>query len=401
MLKTRKRWVSLLVAVVMVAGLLIPFVGTANASCTYGITSVNNISAGTGVPQVCGTGEETFDIPTWESAIGSTTDYVYKSLPSSPLGYAFYIGSSTSAPFIPAIGPYGNTEGLPQYVYSNDVIGPTPGTADIRITGTDWVTVNGGGSYLYPQTLNETIVSPGTLPGYLPTSVTIECPTTIWVPSGVTGGVTITNAAPSGSIYSSGSGTIAMVGNATVTLAVESTPSISSAGGSVGIIDVTENAAGALMAGGNPGLKLTLPPGFTWETPSTGSMIEYMWGTDENGVPGDSNIEAPDITNNAGRELDINETGASEAAQFFKINAVVDVDEATAQTGNITVEVGGRDLGQREHPRGGCLRELRPDLLRLRNRPDHRRRRRRLDCRRVSGQGRYPRQLHLRPGRSP
>ena len=32
-MKTRKRWVSLLVAVVMVAGLLIPFVGTASALC--------------------------------------------------------------------------------------------------------------------------------------------------------------------------------------------------------------------------------------------------------------------------------------------------------------------------------------------------------------------------------
>ena len=91
----------------------------------------------------------------------------------------------------------------------------------------------------------------------------------IWVPSGVTGGVTQTVSAPSGSVWSSGSGTIAMVGNATLTVAVESTPAISSAGGSVGIIDVTENAAGALASGGNPGLKLTLPPGFTWEAPTT------------------------------------------------------------------------------------------------------------------------------------
>ena len=67
MLKTRKRWVSLLVAVVMVAGLLIPFVGTANALATYSITSVNNITAGSGTPQVCGTTEATFDVPTWSS----------------------------------------------------------------------------------------------------------------------------------------------------------------------------------------------------------------------------------------------------------------------------------------------------------------------------------------------
>ena len=55
MLKTRKRWVSLLVAVVMVAGLLIPFVGTASAMCTYSITSVNTIVAGAGFPSYAAT----------------------------------------------------------------------------------------------------------------------------------------------------------------------------------------------------------------------------------------------------------------------------------------------------------------------------------------------------------
>ncbi len=78
LLKTRKRWVSLLVAVVMVAGLLIPFVGTASALATYSITSVANISAGTGVPQAIGAGETTFDVPTWDS-ISTRTG------PSSPV----------------------------------------------------------------------------------------------------------------------------------------------------------------------------------------------------------------------------------------------------------------------------------------------------------------------------
>ncbi len=195
------------------------------------------------------------------------------------------------------------------------------GNGTVTLTGADYVYIDDSWTPIagvtlpagyYPQELDIDVVPLATSPTYgsSPSSVTLEIASTLWVPSGVTGGITQTLAAQSGSVWSSGSGTIAMVGNATITVAVESTPAISSAGGTVGIIDVTENAAGALMAGGNPGLKLTLPPGFTWETPTTGSMLEYMWGTDANNVADLNNITTPlDISNNAGRELDINETG--------------------------------------------------------------------------------------------
>ncbi len=304
MLKTRKRWVSLLVAVVMVAGLLIPFVGTANALATYSITSVNNITAGSGTPQPCGTTEATFDVPTWSSITpGGTTSYVYASLPSSPTGFAYYIGSDV-APYTPAISPTSPSITSTALGLTNAVIGATG--AVITLTGANWTTVYGGATGAeYPQTLNIAITDPGTLSSPLPTSVTVDLPLSIWVPSGVTGGVTQTLEAPSGSVWSSGSGTIAMVGNATLTVAVESTPAISTAGGSVGIIDVTENAAGALNSGGSPGLKLTLPPGFTWEAPTNGApTVEYMWGAWGTGNDSASNIYTA-MTANAGRELDL------------------------------------------------------------------------------------------------
>ncbi len=89
MLKTHKRWVSLLVAVVMVAGLLVPFVGPASAACTYGATTVMTVIAGAPYFQSVGTRTATFDVPTWDS-INATNGFVYASLPVGPLsGYAF------------------------------------------------------------------------------------------------------------------------------------------------------------------------------------------------------------------------------------------------------------------------------------------------------------------------
>ena len=48
MLKTRKRWVSLLTVVVMLAALLIPMVGPASAASTATVTAVPSVSANAG-----------------------------------------------------------------------------------------------------------------------------------------------------------------------------------------------------------------------------------------------------------------------------------------------------------------------------------------------------------------
>jgi hypothetical protein len=332
LLKTRKRWVSLLVAVVMVAGLLVPFVGTASALATYSITNVANVSSGTGTPQILGSQEATFDAATWGSIVSSgssVNNYVYASLPSSPNGYAYAacgpIASATATPVTVSVAITSPGVAVSGFNIINS-------TGTISVTGSDYVAISTG-SY-YPQSLCISVSNPGSITSGSSTA-TVVLPCGAFVPSGVTGGITQTLAAPSSSVWSSGSGAIATVGNSTVTMAVESTPAISSAGGSLGVIDVTENAAGALATtSGQAALKLTLPPGFEWNS-ITPSALELMWG---------SSLANLTITtnNNDGREMDIYESSPSASAQFFKIPAGVSVDEATAQTGNITVVLAGQ-----------------------------------------------------------
>jgi hypothetical protein len=194
-----------------------------------------------------------------------------------------------------------------------------------------------------------TVSNTNTITGGGYSSVTVEIGSAIWVPSGVTGGITVTASAPSSSVISSGSGTVATVGNSTATLAAESTPAMSSGGGAVGTIDVTENAAGALWDNDQAGLKFTLPPGFTWNSNPT---VTYMWGANS-AAEVQSFIT---VTSNGGREMDITVPSAvyssavsnaslggyAAAADFFKINDGVSIDEATAQIGNITATIGGQ-----------------------------------------------------------
>lgn len=113
MLKTRKRWVSLLVAVVMIAGLLIPFTGTANALCTYSGSALMTVSAGIGTTsQQLGNGYTVFDAATWQASAGS---YVYYSLPATPAQLAY-------DPFLISRGgfdPFGTGAGQFDLAYDN------------------------------------------------------------------------------------------------------------------------------------------------------------------------------------------------------------------------------------------------------------------------------------------
>lgn len=317
MLKTRKRWISLLVAVAMVAVLLVPFAGTASASCTYAMTTVNTVVAGNGTPQQLGALEATFDLPSWDST--TTASAVYLALPSSPSGYAFVVAGMTLA---------SPTITLP----ANDIVG---GTGTVTATGLNWV----GG---YPTQLSVSVIHGAAGTGN-PTSVTLEVPLTLMVPSGVTGNITLTASAESGSIFASGQVVVGTVGNSTVTLAVESTPSISSSGGYIGVIDVTENAAGALYDNGATGLKLTLPPGFSWATNgnASGNEVQQASGYPEL-VWGSAAPSTISGTSNNGRELDITYATPTTSAAFFKVDVFVNVDQSTAQTGNITVSVSGQ-----------------------------------------------------------
>ena len=345
-------------------------VGPASALSTYSMTMVkkivNNDHFNSATATKFGDLAVTFDVPTWQS-VGSTASYVYLSLPSSPTGYAFDLNVLAT----PAQTAGTETNGIPNVpsvtlTSSAYIIG---GTGAVTITGADPdsfldestnTTVAGWNMLMISLTTSS--VAQGA------TSVELSIPLCVAAPPGETGAIAATASAPSSSVFSSGSITIGTVGTSTVSLSVESTPAISSAGGSLGTIDIKEGANGALYdTNGSPVLELTLPPGFTWNTSGWGttSPFSYMWGGAWSTNPGTS-VAAPGpqtsayyslitgpatnsaytsglSTSNGGRELDFyNSTLASASGLWFKFTGTISVDEATAQTGNITVTVAGQ-----------------------------------------------------------
>jgi hypothetical protein len=163
--------------------------------------------------------------------------------------------------------------------------------------------------------------------------------TSLYVPGGVNGNVTLTGAAPNGSLFTPITGvTLATAGSGSLTLAAESVQSISSGSAQpIGVIDITESMLAALKDSGGSALKLTLPPGVTWDT--------YTW-SEEWGQP--TTVPWGVDTSNGGRELDIFTTptttinaGVSTSAIFAKLNATVNIDQSTAKQGDVVATVGG------------------------------------------------------------
>jgi hypothetical protein len=312
----------------MIAALLIPMVGPASATASYAMSNVKNVSAGT-TPDI-GALEITLTPADCTLAAGNFVDF---QLPSSPTGFA--------------MGVAGNILDV------HEVSGPLDPAYMINCAGT--VTLTRETTLLYRLDIGDDF-------GYSPGAqgnAQILIPLTLQVPGGVSGDIVLRANATSGSVLPSGSITIATVGAKTVTLGVESTPSISSSGGDLGILDIKENAAGALYdSTGNAVLTLTLPPGFSWNgfdlTPVWGSadLVSYLTGesdkhtwTDANGTD-HTGYAGYKVTNN-NRELkfynsvlDTSFPGGG-GSTFFEIQGKVTVDESVAKTGNITVSIGG------------------------------------------------------------
>ncbi len=338
MIKTRKRWVSLLVAVVMVAALVIPFVGTASAGATYGIVGgVASVSA-TGATQPVSSLEIIMDPVTAQQANGQE---VFLGIPTSPSGFALYINGNNGGAAV------GGVSAPIDLSAANDVFGQSTaaGAADVSAS-----------VYVINQ-YEVGVKLTGMTPAATVTSYQVVVPMSITVPSGVTGNITLTASAPGNSTYPSGSVVVATVPTAGLTLGVTGTTAISSSGTTAmgTTIGVTENAAGSFNntnAGGTP-LKLTLPPGFSWDTP-TAAKIQFMWG-DANLIANtlgpvvspslvgtDTGIAGNISITNDGREMDLGSAYVSLSATYFQLIGLgIGVDEATAQTGNITVSVGG------------------------------------------------------------
>ena len=278
MLKTHKNWIALLVAVVMVAGWLVPFVGTANAMVTYGATNFGTVSAGLNYGlQYAEEGTWTFDVATYDSVYSQPSD-VFADLPSSPAGYAWGVLDYPNYDWGFATQPADGTQ-VAQRNPTNPIWAPYFVGAQygiVKAWGSNWV--QEPDNRWFPRTVKYELSN--CVAAANATNVTIILGIYLFVPSGVSGYVNETVTAPSNSVFTSVTAPIATIGAPTATVAVESTPALSTAGGAVGVIDVTESAAGALASTNDQaGLKFTLPPGFSWGSPSVIAISSNMWGT--------------------------------------------------------------------------------------------------------------------------
>lgn len=295
MVKTRKRLVSLVLAVVMIATLLIPMVGPASANVAYSMTNIKKIyNTGEYVNtyQKIGQLEFTFDAASWNLASkaysATNTNFIYLMLPTSPAGYAF--GANASGLNIPAgvgagqqgftINPAFDTTFASGAILSNvsGVTGTVSGTiyggqGTITMVGMHPVSIYSPNDGYQVLAIYLTNVIPAATDA-TSVVVSIQLPL-LSAPTGTSGSVTCNvSTGGSSSVFSGGASSvvIATVGAGTVSLATESTPSITSNSGpqSLGIIDIKENSQGVLYSPGSttPVLSLTLPPGFEWSTPA-------------------------------------------------------------------------------------------------------------------------------------
>ena len=300
MRKSRKL-IAILATLALLATLLVPMATPALAASTYTMSNVATVKAPS-TDKVIGTLQ--VDLPSV-----SVGGFVYISLPSSPsspTGFSF----KDMAVSIPGTVE-GNANGI-----ENVIIEPASG--DGRVIKISHTVRSGAAGNPGRFILGSVNPNTGVFEGLK-----------IDIPRGVTGEIKATLTAPSSVIYTGGSVTIAKVGPLAVSAAVESVPSIGSAGGPVGAIKILEYNFGALVKSDNS-LKLTLPSGFTWKSAKVDtvywgdmSTVHFKYGSDYNN----------------GRDLILDVD--AESARYFTIAAEVNVDESVAKIGDISVTLGG------------------------------------------------------------
>ncbi|MGI9862822.1 copper amine oxidase N-terminal domain-containing protein [Moorella naiadis] len=302
MLKTRKKWLSILLTLAMLVGLMVPLAAPALAASTYSVSTVIPVSAGqvnTFTPPIFL--QISMDSTTASNSAGSS---IVLDLPTSPSNFGMSVGNVVYS------GTFGN------------------GTS-ISLNPSNPVTV-GGSTYYNEYTLKINSVDASNTTA---TTGTISIPiNAMYVPGGANGSVNITASAPNGSVFSNGTITVATAGSGNVNVAIESVNSISAASNqSLGVIDVKESMAGALSGSG--ALKFTLPPGFSWNLPTPAANATTVWG---------SGLNFGFSLANNNRELDLNVTSTSTQASWIKLHDLsINVDQSVAKTGTVTVSVSG------------------------------------------------------------
>ncbi|ACX51220.1 copper amine oxidase domain protein [Ammonifex degensii KC4] len=292
MIKARKKWLSVLLTVAMLAALLVPLATPAQAAATYTVSNVPLLEAGK---------TYTTDLPTITIDLKAltTTGYVYLSLPTTPSGWA--IGANRNVP--------ANVGSVPNALASSDVdvVAGDPQHPDEIFINIKNVT-NPGNDGRIILTL-----------------------TSLTIPSGFSGDVKLSAEAPDTSPFSSGDIIIARVGAGDVSVAVDDVKTITAGGTNEVYLNIRENAPNALK-----GLKLTLPPGFRWKSVQTDRLY---WGDINLGA----NPYSYGPSLNDGRDLKITPQTTSTKASYFKVKAVIDIDETVAKYGDVVVTVSGEN----------------------------------------------------------
>ena len=319
-------------------------------------------------------------------------------LPSSPTGYGFSESNFTNGVWSPT-----TTQGMTVY---GDVYGARNGcnsagqplvtivgsqAHEVSITSTSGTTVpayqdllifingdgTGVGTFGY-QTTKSGVTNDNDPATSSSVVLTIPLPG-LAAPPGQSGSVAATMSTGSGSALFNGGASsvnIATVGANTVSLVPEGAPAITGTTGTLGTIDIKENAGGVLYnTTGNPVMSLTLPSGFTWNTPTSSEFVN-MGGADPNNTatvynhltsPYTDTATSADMvtTGNIGKtvtygyelsnnnaELDFYDTdpyvltgnkspASPVGGQWIQFTGSVTVNTSTAQAGNITINVGG------------------------------------------------------------
>lgn len=284
LLKTRKRWISLLVTLAMLLTLLVPMVGPAFAGTTYSALTVPTV-----VPPITDTPLGTILITI--DTLGSGSHKAVFSLPSD------------------------FDRGAPQAT----VVSPSGANITANVVSTN-----------YEANEFRLDVVAGTV--YSDVKISVALPN-VDVPSSASGDIvcTITGLELEGQL-TSGSVVVGRASSGQVDLSTVDVPSITSAGTSGGKIQINikENAVGGLKTDPET-LKFTLPSGFEWT--GTPTIINVATG---NSVSTDVYAS---IASDA-RKLIIKREGSG-GKNFFRVKVDIKVDETTAKFGDVVATVGG------------------------------------------------------------
>lgn len=315
-MKRSRKLISVLLTLAMLAALLVPMVGPAAAASSYSVSNVKTISPNAkGTNQTVGTVTITVDAGSVTSAAYNST--VYLELPEDFV-WKYQAG-----------GVFGSVTGNEGAMLSF----PNNSQNDYGFNAGDVQLVEEGNGNRLKLKINSVsnVLKPG---------VIILQNVGIFVPSGAADGpIKVTAIASSSSVFSAGSFDLAKIGAANVVISVSSTETLGPDGDYVTFY-VKESSTGA-MEQKTETLKFTLPSGFEWNLGAAQNNCEVYWNAGAAGLNGNTILNALSLDNDD-RTLRIDNSAGILSGSYFKLKLKIDVDETTANAGDVEVSIGGK-----------------------------------------------------------